>query len=96
MLNGRMFLLVAKYGRLIRTTTRRGTSKRGYVKRIDIHSLKKTTLISLHFVPVEIPEFMTEEEVEDIKARAEDDGLFESRAKGGLTEPDFFKPSGSK
>ena len=89
-------MLVAKYGRFIRTTTKRGTIKRGYVKRIDIYSLKRITLISLRFFPVEIPEFMTEEEVEDIKARAEDDGLFESRAKGGLTEPDFFKPSGSK
>ena len=66
------------------------------MKRIVINFLKRAILIFIRSVHVEIPEFMTEEEVEDIKARAEDDGLFESRAKGGLTEPDFFKPSGSK
>jgi len=59
---------------------------------------KRFKLITRSLQPLlfEIPEFMTEEEVEDIKVRAEDDGLFESRAKGGLTEPDFFKPTGSK
>ena len=36
---------------------------------------------------------MTKEEMEEIKEYAEATGMFDSKAKGGLTEPDYFKPS---
>ncbi|XP_065064704.1 uncharacterized protein LOC135690936 [Rhopilema esculentum] len=43
----------------------------------------------------EIPNFISKDEAEEIKERAQLTGMFDSKAKGGLTEPDFFKPSGS-
>ena len=36
---------------------------------------------------------MTKVEMDEIKEYAEATGMFDSKAKGGLTEPDYFKPS---
>ena len=53
-------------------------------------------MMHLSFFDAEIPNFISKDEAEEIKERAQLTGMFDSKAKGGLTEPDFFKPSGSK
>ena len=39
---------------------------------------------------------MDDFEIEDIIKQAKDSGMFSSKAKGGLTPPDFFKPSSGR
>eukprot|EP00112_Aurelia_sp_Birch-Aquarium-sp1_P008210 Seg190.18 transcript_id=Seg190.18/GoldUCD/mRNA.D3Y31 product="Transmembrane prolyl 4-hydroxylase" protein_id=Seg190.18/GoldUCD/D3Y31 len=41
----------------------------------------------------EIPNFVDDVEIKDIMKQAKASGMFSSKAKGGLTPPDFFKPS---
>ena len=45
------------------------------------------------FISTEIPNFLDDHEIENILLQANEYGLFSSRAKGGLTPKDLFKPS---
>ncbi len=46
----------------------------------------------MHFLHSEIPDFLTVDETETLQDEGDMTGMFASKAKGGLTEPDTYKP----
>lgn len=83
----------AKPKREIQNLVRLDGVKVGHVQYREIQG-KTYKLITRALRPLlfEIPNFITEEEADIIKAQAELTGLFSSIAKGGLTAPDLYRP----
>lgn len=80
---------------------RRNGVKKGHVAKVDVGHGKTVDVITKTMKPLlfEIPNFLSDEECEHIIKRAKDPnegGMFSSRAKGGLTPSDNFKPTGKK
>eukprot|EP00794_Sanderia_malayensis_P018775 gene18775-20666_t len=66
----------------------------GHEEEVELEG-KKYRLITRakHPLLFEVPNFVDDNEIKRILERAESSGMFSSRAKGGLTPQDFFKPS---